>query len=480
MKLLDSLSIATKRVISSYENLFVLIALVVGLGLILITPPLWGLDEISHFSRVYQISQGNIFPDKGDVDTYGGPIPVNLDNLKEHVVSDFQDNVGGSLLERGDLTGSEVYESLTSKEFNDHDTVIFTWTASYSPFAYLGHVIGAIISNILNLNIGQTIALTRLSGLIFYISLVYVAIRIHRNNIKLQPLLFVVALIPTSIYQASVVTVDSTSIAFSLLFVSLLFYVLLNRDKVSSSILKYVAVLSLIAGMLALTKVNYLLLGFLVLFIPNKYYKNNRYALLGRSIGLVCTILPAVLWAMVNQGVGAAPVSQRPDGLEVSSSGQLMYVLDSPIEFILVFVKSLIHYGDAYVVSVFNVMGNTFSSFIWVTILFIIMLFLAAFYAKSIFQKYSNIIHAGFLISILCIGSIFLALYLVFNPVGNHIIDGVQGRYFIPIIVPTVAFIATMIPIKIQIKSENLKYGLSANILTLLIVCLISYWMSIY
>lgn len=465
-----------------YENAFVAISLTFGFLFIFISPPLWGLDEISHFARVYQISKGNIFPDKGDVDTYGGPIPTNLDDLKEHVIKDFQDNKsgkGGIALEKRNITSPETYEHLESRKFNDNETVIFTWTASYPPPAYTGNVAGVLVASAFDADIGTTIILSQIGGLLLFIAIIYLALRLQGGDSKLKPLIFAIALIPTSLYQASVVTVDGLSIALSLLLVSIIFWVV--RVKPSGSTLLYVLLgLTLVGAILALTKVNYLLLGLCVVLLPTSLFKNLKESIVYKASSVSLMILVSLLWGMVNDGVGAAPVSQRPDGLSVSASGQLNNIISNPQDVAVAFVRAIIKYIDAWVVSAFNAIGNTFSTYLVVAIFSIIIVLLSAIYARPWILKYQKMIHWMAATSLFCVLSILLALYLVFNPVGSHMIDGVQGRYFLPLLLPLLLSISLLIPVNIQVKEDSMKRIVVYSSIVMLLITIGAFYMSIY
>src|ERR1700743_3381737 len=58
--------------------LFTLIALVAGLIIVHEVPLFWGLDESAHFSRAYQVSEGQFLPQKLPDGNYGGSLPASV------------------------------------------------------------------------------------------------------------------------------------------------------------------------------------------------------------------------------------------------------------------------------------------------------------------------------------------------------------------------------------------------------------------
>ena len=62
------------------QRFFLLTALTFGLLVIFITPPFQVPDEINHFYRAWQLSEGQFLPVKNDA-RVGGFIPKSVDSL---------------------------------------------------------------------------------------------------------------------------------------------------------------------------------------------------------------------------------------------------------------------------------------------------------------------------------------------------------------------------------------------------------------
>lgn len=461
-----------------YRRAFVAISLVMGVAFVFTTPPLWGLDEISHFARTYQIADGQIRPvTTPDLKEYGGKFPTNLTDLGDYVISDLQDNKKGGYLNRDDITNRAKYDQLTSKQFNDEEKV-FTWTATYPPTAYIGNASGAFLANLFNLPIGWVIMFARLGGLLVYILIVYGALRLLKATSKLKPLIFTIALIPTALFQASTVNVDGLAIALGLLFVSA-FFTLLSSDKKTKQFTTVLLVLLAVAGvMLTLTKVNYFLLVFAILFLPGFLFKDRRREWLYKIGTLGVCAFPAIVWALINR-TGMVLVSQRPDGLPVSPKDQIIHMLQQPLDGIIAIVRTLVKYGDAYFTSSFGVLGSSGASPIVVIVSFAFLVIVALLYARPIFtelKKYSVML---FVIGAVCFVSVLIALYLAFNPVGGHMIDGVQGRYFLPILIPLLALPSLLIPLEVKVKTGSLAIFLACGVSLLLLVSYIGFWLTL-
>ena len=437
-----------------YERAFVAIAGTFGLILVFLVPPLWGFDEISHFARVYQIAEGNVRPDlTGDVATHGGFIPKNLRDVGDYVIQDSINNTTRGVLDRKDVDSTEKYSEITSARPGE-EKAVFTWSASYSPVAYVGQVAGVMIAKVFNGSIGNMIILSRIGGLLVYIGLIYAAIRIQPKGSKLKPLIFLVGLIPTALLQAATVTADSISIGLSILFISI-FIVLLGKTKDDKYTKELLASLFVIALILPLTKVNYFLLSVAVLFLPAAIFMSKKAAIRAKVLVVAGAALLAIAWSKSINGVGAAPATQRQDGLPIDPMAQLMYTLTHPLDMVVVMIRTLMKYADSLFMSMHGAMGNnnfTVPAILIITMAFTILV--ATLYARDMFTKIRKYVWLMIVLSALSIGSVFLAMYLAFNPVGHSVIDGVQGRYFLPLLIPILAWLSLWIPFDIRISKR--------------------------
>lgn len=435
------------------EYLFLLIAIVFGVWFVKVTPPLWGIDETSHFARVYQLAHGKLIPDRSP-NSYGGEMPSNFIDLTKYVQFDLQDhNYVGSTRETVD--NINTYKQFTDKQFSRSEHV-YMWTAAYSPIAYPGSIIGVWLANLLNSSVGQTILLARLGSLLLYIVIAWLAIRLLRH-LKLKWLIFTAALLPSSIFQASVVTADNMMIGLSILFLALFIRLIQPNNKLPSKKLWYA--LLAIAVLMPLVKTNYLFLSLGIVLVPNKLFKTTNQATIIKAFSALIIAIPGLLWSVFSKAAAQAPISQRPDGVKIFPTAQIALIVHQPFHFIAACFTSTVISVDSYLQSLISLMGWN-----WVTIPYIFIFLLcfsiiiAALYAKDELIPVRNklillnvLIFAGII-------SIFATFYIAFNPTGSRIVDGVQGRYFIPFLVPATMLLAACIPFEIKIRNKIAPY----------------------
>ena len=106
------------KYLSEAHYLFAVLALIFGVIFIKIVPPFWGIDETSHFARVYQLAHGDITTDKTQAH-YGGTVPSNLLDLINYSKGDLLDNKSIGFVSRKDVDSVKVYKQLTAKKFTN-------------------------------------------------------------------------------------------------------------------------------------------------------------------------------------------------------------------------------------------------------------------------------------------------------------------------------------------------------------------------
>ncbi len=456
--------------------LFVPIALVFGTLYATITPPLWGTDETSHFARVYQISRGVILPPM-EKDNFGGKIPENLVTLSDYVKQDLLDNKGGGSLSRKDITSSEKYRELGNIGFSKNHTQ-YMWSASYSIASYPGSLLGVVLANILGTTINQTILFARIGALISYIAIVFLALWVIKST-KLKWVFFIVALLPISLYQASVVTADNIANGLALLLIALVIRLCIEGYRNNNKNLLYLALIT--AALLPVIKINYILVSASLLVLPAYKIRYRKLHINLKYFGLFVSVVCGILWSLAVRVTAHGPISQRPDGAPITPNKQLLFILSSPLEFILITLRTVVHDIDSYLQSLFVLIGWNYVTIPTVCILLLsILLLVAMLYAKSDLKDIKNQVYimAGF--SLLGLVSIFVALYMAFNPTGHRVIEGVQGRYFLPFFVPILLAISAILPLEIRIKHKVAPYLFSFVSVSVLAVSVAYYVAATY
>lgn len=400
---------------------YLIIAGLFGLLFLIFTPPFQAPDEQLHFFRAYEISDGHII-EKKDNASVGDWLPRSLVTTVTELMGDIPKNPDKK------ITAQKII-SFLSLPLNRSDVVFvsFPSTAFYSPVPYLPQVIGISIGKLFNLSPLILMYLGRLVNLIIWIFLVWLSMYLVPVGKRIW---FLLALMPMAVFQAASLSADVLTITLSWLVIVLyLRYALANKNE---SIITGRRALGLIflSVLLAHAKQSYFLLGFLFLFLPMRKFENKKvyFWFIG---GLIVAVLgTSLIWSNLVKDL------YLPVKAGVSVNTQMSFIFKNPIHYISILIPSLIHNGVFYLETFAGRrLGWHETVLPWFLVIpYYIILFLSFLWRpiqdKIIVIKQKILFGLTFVaITIL----IMTSMYLAFTKPGASIIDGVQGRYLIPI-----------------------------------------------
>lgn len=429
----ETVLLPLKRWFSESANIFLVISTLAILGFLFIIPVSWGLDEQMHAARVYQIADGGMYPTANHEEKqYGGVISKNLvDSLNNgwqtsnEAMRDMQFYDQG----RVDLSNEVQTQQLDSRSIEGEKIYYeFGPTGPYAPVLYLPSAIGMKIAMTADLSVGSAVFLARLMQASAYIGLVYVALRLLKKH-RVQWLLFVVAVLPASLYQAATLNADAITNGFVMLFIAVILQLCLQRVKMTTT-----QTWLLVGSSLALmfTKPSFAIFLALVWLIPATRFTSKRWRLwLQVALPVACAVLFIII-SVKGLMYSAASHVYFPDALaeKISLSGQIGYVLSHPVEFAVIFLKTIVMNTSEWYQSLIGLMGyNRVATPYPMLLLASVTLTIAVLNVDKIPRRF---LWALFGVGIISILSIMFLLYGTFNKVGEVIIAGVQGRYFIP------------------------------------------------
>lgn len=406
--------------------IFLFLALIFGGLFVSSLPPLWGLDEVTHFNRAYQISTGTLMEQKiPDSKAYGGAMPKNLVGLSGYTYKDLIDNPH---VDNTQIT--KAYENQRpSSATEEYD---FTGANIYPPFVYAASATAIWLSRIFNANLGQIIKAARSATLILYIAFIFSALWLLKDN-KSKWLVFLIALLPMSISQAATVSADSLAIGLGLLLFALIVRACNKGRPISWRELIAIVIVGLL---IALVKPIYVLLALVTIFLPylpGKRLSRGRQILLRLVIALVL-ITPMIIWDLSVRGVaetGAAIQLGSAAVQNVHANTQLLYIIEHPLTFIHIIGSNIIHqdwFGET-----FGLLGWNYVKIPNIIIgLLVFALALITFHHWPAKEKgrWTGWTLLGS--AILTILGFMVFFYVTYNALRSRTINGVQGRYFIP------------------------------------------------
>ncbi len=429
------------------EKIFILITLVFGFFYTLTLPPFQSVDEGMHFYRTYQISQGRFIAQNID-GKVGDYLPKDLSEFYKSY-EPFIKNIDRK----------QTLDNI-KKDFkyiaDDNDLVFtqFTNTALYSPVCYVSQLPGVLVGKMLKLPLVGIYYLGRLSNLISYCFLIFLAL-------KLAPFfrlpMFLLALMPMSLSLAGAYTCDVAVLGLNFIWMAMILR-LLEKDECQR---KDIIWMSVIAFLITLSK-SYILLLPLVFLIPMSKFKNKKDYILSLCFISFATLTAGAIWYLSSKGL-------KLDMNEVfaDSAMQKLFIMSHPFEFIGVLIKTFFVKTPRLYITMIGVLGWQDTKLDWITyIVYPVLLYFAVFAdtSKFILNRWQKlIVLADLLFGIVLT---YTSLYIMWSPVGNPVVMGLNGKYFIPLMIP---FLLLFKPINSKFDYTKIQLILVLSVILILL-----------
>lgn len=429
------------------EKIFILITLVFGFFYTLTLPPFQSVDEGMHFYRTYQISQGRFIAQNID-GKVGDYLPKDLSEFYKSY-EPFIKNIDRK----------QTLDNI-KKDFkyiaDDNDLVFtqFTNTALYSPVCYVSQLPGVLVGKMLKLPLVGIYYLGRLSNLISYCFLIFLAL-------KLAPFfrlpMFLLALMPMSLSLAGAYTCDVAVLGLNFIWMAMILR-LLEKDECQR---KDIIWMSVIAFLITLSK-SYILLLPLVFLIPMSKFKNKKDYILSLCLILIAALTAGAIWYLSSKGL-------KLDMNEVfaDSAMQKLFIMSHPFEFIGVLIKTFFVKTPRLYITMIGVLGWQDTKLDWITyIVYPVLLYFAVFAdtSKFILNRWQKlIVLADLLFGIVLT---YTSLYIMWSPVGNPVVMGLNGKYFIPLMIP---FLLLFKPINSKFDYTKIQLILVLSVILILL-----------
>ncbi len=417
-------------------KLFLIIGSILGIVYVFISPLFTGSDEQNHYYRIYEVSEGIITSGINSEEKYvGSMMPSSLAETYEIVGDNTKikyKDISEMAKIKLDKKNKIMYGKIVTKEYSN--------TALYSPISYAPHVVGFWVGKVFNSSPYIIGVLGRIFNLFFYLVLGYISIRIIP---KYKLFYFLVLLSPNMLQCATTLSADAFTNVIVLLYISLFLKIYDSKEKINKKEQIFLYMLSII---IALCKIVYLPIVGLLVFIPKNRYKSKKSYYIYNVITLLSSAIISVLW-LKNSG-------EILNLLYTNSHLQKEFIFSNIIEYLFIIIRTFIVFGFNYIECLF--VGTTMyhsqvSIPTIISLVYIIIIIFSLFNESKdnnikVFEK----IIIG-LIGLCIMGLIATAIYIQssaqFRGVATNVVYGVQGRYFIPVVL--------LIPLLVKLKKNH-------------------------
>ena len=432
------------------EYVYLIVAFILGLGFLIFLPPQRVPDARSDYLRSLEVS-------------------------KFHFVTPMQDGQGGDYYPKN---VQKVYRLAYIKDtkYKDYKEIsdlkldgaqsFFTYSnkAMYLFLTYLPQAFGVGVGRALHLSIYYQSLLGKLCNYLFFMLLIFLSIKFIPFK---KELVMFIALMPITIQEAISLAPDSMTMGVSICFISFLIY-FMNRKQIMD--IKEKVFLLILAILLSACKIVYVPLCLLAFFLPNECFANKKRKYIYCIILCGLSLLINLSW-LVKASEYLAGYQEKTNSLE-----QLKFLLKYPVNYFVVMFTTVDYYLLSWIKQLFGLSIGIYdiksSPLILVSSMYLLIYYVVHHcnskkeYLLSIGKKIFTIF-----IIVCTIVLIFTSLYIEWTPLQASHIDGIQGRYFIPLILVT-----AMIFMNKNNKKENIDYR---NLITYSFMCNIVVFISI-
>ena len=311
------------------EKLFLCIAIPLSLFYAIFILPLNVPDEGVHFSRAYDISQGNIFV---KIDENGNSYSTVLKDIEDDSCTRFS-------------CYKDVYKEL-SKTTNYEEKVTKVCAAqTNSPILYIGTSIAIKICETLNVNIFYALYLGRILNVIIYLIFGYFAIK----KIPFGKLLVAISLcMPMMLQQAASCSGDSILNSTLIFYIAHLIYMVFKTDKIER---KDKIILYIYTALISMFKYIYILVAG-ILFIKAFKEKEERKETIKTIVIMI--LIGAIFgagWYIYTSGLKTQSEAflQYFESENINPIQQINFIKENPLKLVITFAKEYVLYEQRYI-----------------------------------------------------------------------------------------------------------------------------------
>lgn len=386
-----------------------------GLLFALLTPPFQAPDEPVHFLRAYQISEGDLFADGPT----GALLPASLQAAVERF--DHLPFHPEARVAPGEIAAAFGQPLAAERRAS-------TWlgaAAAYTPVPYLPQATGALAGRALGLPPVAILYLERLANLAACLLLAWTAVRLA--PFAAWPLALI-ALLPMAAFLRGSASADALVGAGGLLAAAALLAVAFGPEEGRG---RAWALFAAGSAVLVLSKGAYVLLPLAVLAVPPSRLgpRRREAAVYAGVLLLVAAGLAASLWT-ARRGIA----SLRPDAV-VTSGEQARTMMADPLAFLALAGSDYVMHAPRYAAQAVGNLG-WLDTPLPVPLLAGYALLLLGVALAGGSREVAVPARLRLLLAALAALSLLLvsvALYVTWTPAGAAGIEGIQGRYLIPL-----------------------------------------------
>lgn len=405
------------KLFKNIEKLFLLLAMSITISMFIMLPMMLGnsWDDQIHYNNSKNLFAFNEIEKSEASNAY-------IDVPKNTCFSEFN-----TIEEQ-----REYYRYLNNSNETYQATGTRKKVVMYNELAYIPFAVPLKLGNMIGIPFVLNAVISRMINCILYITIVYFAIK----KIPIyKKLMLVVSLIPTSIFLSTQFSYDPFVIAFLMLGFSYFLYEYKEKNKIIS--VKSTVIIYGSFCLACFTKAIYAPLLLITLLLPREKFSSDSIKKKYKIFTIIIFLL--LMSTFVLPVIFTNREGDIRGGIGVHATQQFKLILRSPLSYINIFWKNaiirffyeLLSPSTLFYFAYFGVISlNPYYLYLF---LILFLVFSNNENKEWIDNKYRIFLAILYLI---VYSLIWTAFYLSFTPVGLTVINGVQNRYFLPILFP--------------------------------------------
>lgn len=469
----------------SIVKIYPVVMLIFGLGYMYVFPAMSAPDEIAHFISAYKISNkmlgkqatvkdGHVIIRAQDlwIEDVDGEYTFDKSKSEEEKVLIPEEGSHGKIISskleetsykvfygEGNIRGADNYISFGGKDYEKAQSLHAP--VNTIPSVYFLPATGITVARIMGLNSIYLVLFGRTANLILFI--LFGTLGIYFLP-KFKEFIFLVSLLPTTIELAASYSYDAVMISSMIFFVSYVFFLAHEKEEFD---IKDLVIISLIAGLVLPCKMVYFPMLLMLFSIPlykfkfrgkvdGKIKKENIAFFLASAVVVLLSWVFAMY--LVNRATVVGYSTSTTSSLEWAGeeSYTIGYLLHNKLKAVKLFYNTLLLQLEYYHKTMFgaylghadDVVGIPYIGFL---VLNIGMIFSVFGEAKEKQLLVKERVLTGISIFFV-VFLVLLSMLIAWTPISSEFIEGVSGRYFIPVLLPMLMIFRNN---KIVIKDET-------------------------
>jgi uncharacterized membrane protein len=425
--------------LSQPSFVFALLSILFGSAISVVVPPLRGPDEIAHFLRIHSYARAELLP-SAEVDGRKG-IFVNSDLYNE---LSFFKNAGERFAQQREqgLRYDEILRDYPLRTDAAPETgrtshfLPFAGTEGYSPIAYIPYILAASIADVLGLTFPNALLLMRLLGVITFTAVATYAIQLTPT---LKWAFVLIAMLPVSLYNRSVLSADGAALSYALVVTALCFSVVQRSGRSWER--------SIWMTLCALSKQPQLVFVLMEFMRTPVTRLHRRWRSLALVIVPSFVLSPLWIWA-VSAEIAAWRLleSEIHPREHFDPLWKLAYMWQHPLHFPKAAWTAVTVWGDRLWQELIGILGwQDILLEPWIYVLLSIMLVLVCLQKLDLTNGLRSRVAVmtglglfGYVVTV------YLIFFITYTPLDVDHVRGVQGRYFVVALPIAAIFLASL------------------------------------